>query len=150
MRIIAFVLAFLAGGVALADYVEPPRGSATRKALMDAIRPHAEWVLGPPVEFVVHELRLAEGQGLPFPVAFASLRAQRPGGGAIDIRQTPGFARGEIYPEVMDGTTLQALYRKEGDTWVAVHWAIGATDVWYADPGFCPDYFAVLPEVCAG
>ncbi|WP_372613708.1 hypothetical protein [Aquicoccus sp.] len=135
---------------ARADFVEPARGSETRKALMDALRPHAEWVLGRPVEFVVHELRLAEGPGLPFAVAFASVQAQRPGGGAIDIRTTPGFLRGEIMAEVMDASRLQALYRKVGDTWVAVHWAIGATDVWYADPEFCADYFAVLPEFCAG
>jgi len=118
---------------------------------MDALRPHAEWVLGRPVEFLVHDLRLAEGQGLPFAVAFASVTAQRPGGQAIDIRATLGFARGQLDPEFMDGTTfLQALYRKVGETWVAVHWAIGATDVWYADSAFCEDYFAVLPEICAG
>ncbi|MFT5006729.1 MAG: hypothetical protein ACI8YI_002357 [Paracoccaceae bacterium] len=35
------------------DYVEPARGSETRRALMDAIRPHAEWNLAAPVEFVV-------------------------------------------------------------------------------------------------
>ena len=146
-----FVLGLLlVASVVRADYVEPARGSATRKALMDALRPHAEWVLGAPVQFVVHDLRLAEGQGLPFAVAFAAVQAQRPGGGAIDIRATPGFARGELDPEFMDGTMFQALYRKEGATWVAVHWAVGATDVWYADTNFCPDYFAVLLEVCAG
>ncbi len=144
------LLARVAGGAARADYVEPARGTAERKALMDALRPHAEWMLGTPVEFVIHELRLAEGQGLPEPVAFAMVRAQRPGGGAIDVTKTPGFHRGQLDPDYMDGTTLQALYRKVGETWVAVHWAIGATDVWYAAPEFCPDYFAVLPETCAG
>jgi len=30
---------------------EPQRGTDTRSALMDALRPHAEWMLGKPVEF---------------------------------------------------------------------------------------------------
>ena len=144
------IAALLVASALRADYVEPARGTETRKALMDALRPHAEWVLGAPVEFVIHDLRLAEGQGLPFDVAFAAVHAQRPGGQPIDIRTTPGYARGELDPEFMDGTTFQALYRKQGKTWVAVHWAVGATDVWYSDTIFCPDYFAVLPEVCAG
>ena len=121
---------------------EPQRGTETRSALMDALRPHAEWMLGPPVEFVVHSLRHSGD------VAFASVHAQRPGGGAINVATSPGAARGYLHPEHMDGTSLQALYRKSGKTWVAVHWAIGATDVWYADPAFCPEYRAVIPEVC--
>ena len=146
-----FVFALLLYANALhADYVEPARGSQVRQTLMDALRPHVEWQLGAPVEFVVHDIRLAEGQGLPGPVAFAALSAQRPGGREIDPRQTPGYKRGYIDPDFMDGMTVQALYRKVGETWVAVHWAIGATDVWYAENAFCEEYFAVIPEFCAG
>ena len=147
---LAVFLALIWAGALRADYIEPARGTETRKALMDALRPHAEWQLGRPVEFVIHDLRLAEGQGLPFAVAFAAVTAQRPGGTPIDIRRTPGFRRGFLDPEFSDGTTLQALYRKVGNTWVAVHWVIGATDVWYAGAPFCEEYFAVLPEFCAG
>lgn len=150
LRALAILLVLFTASVARADFIEPPRGSADRKALMDALRPHAEWVLGKPVEFVVDELRLARGQGLPNPVAFAMVRAQRPGGGRIDLANTPGVARGDYDPGFMDGSSFQALYRKVGDTWVAVHWVVGATDVWWYDPVFCEDYFAVLPEVCAG
>jgi len=64
------------------------------------------------------------------------------------VATSPGAARGYLDPDYMDGTSLQALYRKSGKTWVAVHWAIGATDVWYADPELCPEYQAVIPEVC--
>ncbi|KNG95051.1 hypothetical protein ATO11_05345 [Pseudaestuariivita atlantica] len=124
------------------NYVEPARGSADRAGMMDALRPHAEWVLGAPVEFLVHDLRQAGRTG------FAAVTAQRPGGVPIDIRATPGFADGQLDPDFMDGTTLQALYRKSGETWVAVHWAIGATDVWYADVAFCAVWFEVLPEIC--
>lgn len=150
MKRFCFLFFMMLATAVRADYVEPQRGTEVRRALMDALRPHAEWSLGRKVEFVVLDLRLAEGQGLPFPVAFASVHAQRPGGGAIDLWATPGFERGELAPASMDGPTLQALYRKEGETWVAVHWALGATDAWWAMPVYCLDYFAVLPEVCAG
>ena len=121
---------------------EPARGTNTRADLMDAIRPIAEWDLGRSVEFVISELRV---QGN---VAFAMVSMQRPGGGEIDIRRTPGYLRGQIVPEMMDGTTMQALYQRSGRQWVAVHYAIGATDVWFADPAFCPIWAPVLPELC--
>ena len=141
MRMV-FTLMILSLAQAAAAWEEPARGSADRKGLMDALRPHAEWMLGAPVEFVVHDLRRAGA------VAFAAVHAQRPGGAAIDIAATPGARRGQLDAAYMDGSTLQALYRKSGQTWVAVHWAIGATDVWYADPALCSEYHAVLPEIC--
>lgn len=143
MRGFLIVMAMLWAGMAQA-WEEPARGTATRSALMDALRPHAEWMLGAPVEFVIHDLRRAGD------LAFASVYAQRPGGGEIDISRTRGAATGLLDPEFTDGTSLQALYRKSGDTWVAVHWAIGATDVWYADPALCADYVAVIPDACGG
>ncbi len=148
LRLGIFALIFCAS-VLRADFVEPARGTAARKALMDALRPHVEWQLGAPVEFVIHDLRLAEGQGLPGAVAFASATVQRPGGGAIDYRQTPGYQRGYIDPDFMKSMTVQALYRKVGDTWVAVHWGIGARQSWFTIYPFCEDYFAVIPEHCA-
>ena len=39
---------------------EPSRGTADRSELMDAIRPHIEWELGAPVEFVIDQLRVLE------------------------------------------------------------------------------------------
>lgn len=147
MRLI-WVVALLGLGfadqAAAQSWSEPQRGTATRRALMDAIRPHAEWQLGAPVEFVVQELRRAG------PLAYASVHAQRPGGKAINIYQTPGVRRGGVDPEFSDGTTLQALYRKSGETWVAVHWAIGATDVWFAYDEMCRVYYPVIPEFCQG
>lgn len=123
-------------------YSEPARGSETRRALMDAIRPHAAWNLGAPVEFVVEDLRLSGN------IAYASLAPQRPGGGAIDFWQTPLMKRGEIDPEFYDGVWMHVLYQKSGATWVAVHWTIGATDVWWASPEFCRVFQAVTPEFC--
>ena len=76
---------------------EPARGTSDRSELMDAIRPHIEWNLGAPIEFVISQLRVSED------VAFASLAPQRPGGGAIDLYSAPAHLRGEIYPDQMDG-----------------------------------------------
>ena len=111
---------------------------------MDAMRPHVEWVLGAPVQFVVDDLRMAGNVG------YAALSPQRPGGKQIDIRRTPGFARGQLEPDFMDGTYLHVLYRKSGRVWVAVHWSMGATDVWFAAPEYCAIWRAVIPEFCVG
>lgn len=139
------VIAVLAGlclaAPALAQgWHEPARGSAERRALMDAARPIAEDNLGAPIEFVVHELRVLDG------IAFAMLQAQRPGGGAIDLRDTPMAARGDWDPYLENNTEMQVLYRKSGSQWVAVHWGIAPTDVWWA--GFCDGWGPVIPEAC--
>jgi hypothetical protein len=122
---------------------EPARGSADRSALMDAIRPHIEWDLGAPIEFVIVQLRVSEN------VAYASVGPQRPGGGIIDPYSTPGYSRGDLYPDAMDGTSVSVLYRKLRNTWVAVHFSIGATDVWFASPEYCNEYGAVIIEFCS-
>jgi hypothetical protein len=139
---VASIAATLLLAVQAAAYETPAKGSDLRRALVDALRPHAEWMLGAPVEFVVNDLRVAG------PLAFGAFAPQRPGGGAIALARTPMAARGEWEPDVMDGIHIEALYRKSGDTWVAVHWQIGATDVWYAWDPLCADYAAVIPEAC--
>ncbi|ASP23014.1 hypothetical protein ANTHELSMS3_04413 [Antarctobacter heliothermus] len=124
-----------------AAWETPQRGSDLRTHLMDAMRPHAEWILGAPVSFDVSVLRV-DGD-----VAFASLHPMRPGGREItagDIPQRPGWDN----PFDWGGTNIQALYQRSGNTWVAVHHATGATDVWWADPQFCPTWGTVIPEVC--
>lgn len=144
MRVIAALclLALAATPAGAQGFSEPPRGSQLRTDLMDAIRPVAEWHLGAPVEFVVWDLRVAAD------VAFASLWAQRPGGGEIDMWTTPMARRGEHDAGVGDGPTMQALLRKSGNMWVPVHYAIGPTDAWYAWDEYCPIWGAVLPESC--
>ena len=49
---------------------------------------------------------------------------------------------------MFDGTTVYVLYQLSGATWVAVHWAIGATDVWWADQELCVTFRSVTPEAC--
>ena len=127
---------------ALADWSEPARGSALRSALADAARPHAEWMLGAPVEFVINDLRVSGKVG------FGAFQAQRPGGGGIDMADTPMVTRDGMETDYLDGPSMQVLYKRSGDTWVAVHWQIGATDVWYAWDAYCPEYRDVIPENC--
>lgn len=138
----ALTLALSMAALPALAYQTPQRGSGLRAELMDAVRPIAEWQLDPPVEFLVHDLRVAGG------VAFASLTAQRPGGGEIDMRRTPMVRRGEYDPEIGDGPTMQALLQRSGPGWVVVTYAIGPTDVWYAWDEYCPIWHAVLPEFC--
>lgn len=145
MRYVFLLVMLLgAGGANAQNWQEPPRGSPVREALLDALRPHAMWMLGSPIEFVVYDLRQS-GK-----LAFASVYPQRPGGAEIDLRDTPAFQRGELDPEFMDGVTMQALYYKSGETWVAVHWALGATDVWWATEPICGSWRKVTPEICEG
>lgn len=137
------LLSTLPASLVVAQEWRPPaRGTETRAALMDALRPHVEWELGAPLEFVISELRVAGDLG------FAMVTAQRPGGVAIDMLATPGYQRGTIEPAEMDGTSVQALYRKSGTTWVAVHHAIGATDVWFSWDPLCQEYQAVIADFC--
>ena len=125
-----------------ASWYEPQRGTAERKALMNALRPLAEADLGDPVEFVVHDLRVSGDR------AFASVQPQRPGGGEIDLEKTPGYIRGDFTYDMMDGTHMQALYVRSGDTWVVMEHAIGAMDVWYAGEPFCSSWGPVIAEFC--
>jgi len=136
------VMAVVCSASAAFAWQEPARGSALRAALTDAARPHAEWLLGAPVEFVVEDMRVSGSVG------FAAYLPQRPGGGQINVSRTPMVTRDGWDPDTMDGIGIQVLYQKSGDTWVAVHWQIGATDVWYAWDAYCDTYRAVIAENC--
>jgi len=120
---------------------EPPRGSPERRALMDAIRPLAESLFYPPIEFVVSDLRVSGD------VAFASVIAQRPGGGMIDVANSPGWAQGYFFPE-SDPTAGQALLQRSGNGWVMVYGLFGATDVWLQTPETCATFWPVIGNVC--
>lgn len=118
----------------------PARGSADRAALMDAIRPTVHSDLGFPVEFVIDAARV---DGL---AAFVMVRPQHPGGRKIS------FAETLLSPESADfiDTSLatQALLRRINSGWSVAAIAIGATDVWWADPAYCAEFARVIPEVC--
>ncbi|MEP5009954.1 hypothetical protein, partial [Roseobacter sp.] len=130
-RFVTILLMLVASPVFAQSWTTPARGTQTRQDLMDAIRAHAEWQLGAPVQFVVEDLRQAGD------IAYGSLRAQRPGGGAIKLYDTPAYARGQLYPEELDGASYHVLYQRSGRTWVAVEWSLGATDVWWSWGPIC-------------
>lgn len=101
----------------------PVRGSAQRRAILDALRPAVQAEIGPEIEFVVHDIRVVRGW------AFVSATPQRPGGAPIDgARYFPYFSE-------MDGLATTAVLRLERGGWTLVDHAIGATDVWYCDLG---------------
>lgn len=128
--------------VAAQTYIEAARGSETREDILDAIRPQAEWSFAPPVEFVVGEIRVAAD------VAFATVRAQRPGGEEIDIFTTPDVKRGQLDAQAGNGPTMEVLLQKSGRVWVGVHYGLNSSEGWWYDPVYCPIWSAVLPEVC--
>lgn len=142
MRRLLVGLFLVAPSVAAAQgWYEPQRGSAERRDLMNAIRPMAERLFGPPVEFMVLQLRVAGDR------AFAMVTAQRPGGGAIYVPNTPGWQSGYFLPDA-DWTGGQALLVRTATGWTPAEALFGATDVWWADPALCHEFRAVIAEVC--
>ena len=141
---LTLVLALLVQGAWAQSWHVPQRGTADRTGMMDAIRPHVEWLLGAPVQFVVRDLRVSGDLG------YAALHPQRPGGAAISLWNTPGHRRGVLDPEMSDGVHTHVLYRRSGATWVAVEWSVGATDVWFSAPELCAVWRPVIAEFCGG
>jgi len=127
---VALIGALLIGNLpaAFAQQVfTPQRGSAERAAILDAVRPAAEAVLYPPVEFVVEKMNVAGDW------AYVALNPQRPGGGAIDPRQTRMAQNYEA--GIVNGLTTYALLLFRNGRWNLIDWAIGPTDlVWDSWP----------------
>lgn len=100
---------------------EPPRGSAERKEVLDAVRPLMEAHVHAPVEFVVNWMRVGNSW------AFVGVSPQRPGGRPIDPRGT--FLADQA--EYMDGLHTYALLRHQYGRWNIVDFAIGPTDAFW-------------------
>ena len=133
MFLFVFLVQLFPGIVMAQAFKTPARSSELRANLLDALRPLVAKELGQPIEFVVETLRVSGN------AAFADVMPQRPGGGVIlNPNGDEGF----------DGVHTEALYLREGNQWVVMHMAIGATDVWWADPALCREFSAVIPEVC--
>ena len=134
MRILLAILISIIGGNALAqNSYEPKRGTATRAALMDSIRPHVEQVFGKPIQFVVERLQVSGD------VAFASLHPQRRGGVQINLRRL------RLEEDYFDGVQVDVFYKKQGKNWIVAEHSIGATDVWWHGSELCLEYRAVAP-----
>lgn len=122
LAIIAFIAAVAASSIAFAAGVhEPAKGSAERKAILDAIRPAIEAQMRGPVEFSI-TIMLSDGEW-----AFVGANPQRPGGGEIDP-ETTAFAG---QSETMDGLTTYALVRYANGRWNHIDDIVGPTDVAY-------------------
>lgn len=136
------LVAGLATSPALArTVVEPGRGTALRRQILAALRPRVERDLGPPIEFVVRQMRVAGD------VCFTQVMCQRPGGRPIDLARTPLARRQEL--GLIDGTRTEAFLFRTGGRWQVEDYSVGSTDVWWSDPRFCPRYSTVLPgEMC--
>ena len=124
------------------EYETPGPGQPERTDIIDSVRPLAEWAFGPPVKFIVEDLRVADG------VAFIAVTAQRTNGDQIDVALSPIVTRDGMDPELVDGARLESLLQKSGRMWVPVDYSVGPTDVWYAFPAYCEIWRQVLPEHC--
>ena len=119
---------------------EPKRGTAERKQLMNAARPFAEENLGSPVQFVVETLRV-DGR-----VGYAFLKAQRPGGKAIDMRKTPYSRKFGYDPNIYPG--MAVTFSKKGGRWVFDGGEISPFEP-LTGPKICAKYATVLsPGLC--
>lgn len=118
--VVAAIAALWAGVVSAADFITPPRGSAERSAILDAVRVPVEKDLGPRVVFVIRTLRMGEGW------AFLSAEPQRPSGAPIDYRLTP-YAD-DVAADIFGGEVAALLQWQDG-AWVVRALSIGHTDV---------------------
>lgn len=98
----------------------PPRGSALRKAVLDALRPRVEREIGAPVEFLVSLIHV-DG-----PWAFVSVTPQRPGGRPIDWSRT---RYADAWKNDWMSDVIQALLWHSGGRWRVREFAFGPTDV---------------------
>jgi hypothetical protein len=118
----AIALAMTMMTAALAGEVhEPAKGSAERKAILDAIRPAIEAQMRTEVEFQIN-IMLSDGDW-----AFVAANPQRPGGGEIDPETTAFAGKSDM----MDGLTTYALVRFVDGRWNHVDDIVGPMDVAY-------------------
>ncbi|MER2606045.1 MAG: hypothetical protein ABTQ29_09460 [Siculibacillus sp.] len=136
LLLVSLALLAVGSGPRLARAEAPPRGSALRKAILDALRGRVEQDLGAPVEFEVSRINVDREW------AFVSATPVRPGGAPIDWTRTR-FAE-EIAKDMMS-TVLLALLRHDGTEWRIAEYDLGPTDVtwveWIAKYGLTERFF---------
>ena len=121
---ICFLFLFTAVGVFAQTAYTPEKGSPERKAILDALRIPVERDLKQPIVFVPDNFKV---QGT---WAFVSGTPQAPGGGA------PNYAGTKYAEEESEGAfdnNFFALLRKTNGKWGVTKYAIGCTDVCFAD-----------------
>lgn len=102
----------------------PEKGSAERKAILDALRVPVEKELKQKIVFATEHFKVSGAW------AFLGGDPQSANGGRPDYRGTP-------YQEAIDADMFDnnffAILKKSAGKWKVVHYAIGCTDVCYAD-----------------
>lgn len=125
-RLPLVLVAFLAGTISIAAQgaYEPAKGSAERKAMLDALRTPVERDLKQKIVFVIDDFKV-QGSW-----AFIGGTPQNPDGGAPDYSRTK-YA--DAYESDAFDNNFFALLRKTAGKWKVTTYAIGCTDVCYAD-----------------
>ena len=102
----------------------PERGSAERKAIVDALRVPVEKMVKQPVIFKIDHLKTQNN------FAFLLGKPERPDGTALDYSGT-GYQEAVDAGAFDDG--IVALLRKVNGKWKVIQYVIGATDVPYVE-----------------
>lgn len=106
--------------VTRAEVRTPQPGTPERKAVLDALRPGFEALFGPPIEFNVHDMRIAAG------FAWVSVHPQRPGGREIDEKDWKAGV-GACQQTIADGVAQFWMRVRDG------RWTVG----WGTPTGVC-------------
>jgi len=119
-----FLVLITAATLAAQEAHTPEKGSPERKAILDALRIPVERALKQKVVFVAENFKV-QGSW-----AFVSGRPQNTGGGSPDYSRTE-------YADAVDSGAFDnnffALLKKTAGKWKVSTYAIGCTDVCYAD-----------------
>ncbi len=102
----------------------PKKGSAERTAILNALRLPVEKELGQKIQFVVNDFNVSGNW------AFVSGEPQNAEGGKPDYTGTPYE---EAVSEGFFDDNFFALLKKTGKKWKVVTYALGCTDVCYAN-----------------
>jgi len=126
MRTLLITLLFLVTsfGASAQSAHTPEKGSPERKAILDALRIPVERDLKQKIVFVADDFKVLGNW------AFVGGRPQGPDG------ETPDYSRTQYADQVDSGAfdnNLFALLKKTGGKWKVTTYAIGCTDVCYAD-----------------
>ena len=127
MKRIFWLFAFITAsaiGLGAQTVEHPEKGSAERAAILDTLRPPVEQNLKQKVVFVINSVNV-QGSWV-----FVDGRLRTPEGKVPNWKNTP-YAQAASYGAQSDG--ISALLRRSGSGWKIMTYAIGCTDVCYAD-----------------
>lgn len=123
IALLVFILAL--AGLAVSQSIHTPeKGSEERTAILDALRVPVERALKQKIVFAVENFNVSGNW------AFLGGAPQSVSGGQPDYSRT-SYARAKR--DGMFDNNFFAVLKKAGGTWKVINYAIGCTDVCYAD-----------------